>query len=67
METWTESMDVDVYHGHKYAEWTWTCSMNMGITAWTCNMDLDMQHGHGHAVRTWAYTMNMDMHHGHAA
>jgi hypothetical protein len=51
------NMGMQHEHGHEYAEWNRTCSMDMDI-----QHNMEMQHGHGHAAWTRTSSMDMDMH-----
>jgi hypothetical protein len=50
---WTCTMDMDMYHGHGHAPWTWMCNKDV---------EINMQHGHGHAPWQRTYSMNYMQH-----
>ncbi len=54
----SKNMDMQHRHGHaawhRYAAWTWKCSMHM-----------DMQYGYGHVALTWTFIIIMNIQHWH--
>jgi hypothetical protein len=61
-------MDMDMHHGHGFAEWTWFCSMDMVVQhgyehaawTWTCSMYISW-----HAIWAWPCSMDLEMLHVH--